>query len=116
MTDRAETVAQLKREFSAGLPDRLDRLTTGLSALRKTPNSETIETFYLEAHSLKGTAKAYGADQVARRASDLSSLAGAWHDRGSLPNADLETAETQLERLREAIEQYRQHADTGEQP
>lgn len=116
MTDRAETVAQLRKEFRAGLPERLARLMSGLAALRATPDSQTIETFYLEAHSLKGTARAYGAEHVALRAADLSSLAGAWHDSGSLPKAELETAETQLERLRQAIEQYRQHADAGEQP
>jgi chemotaxis protein histidine kinase CheA len=115
MTDHAHTVAQLEREFRASLPNRLARLMNGLVALQLTPDRQTIEAFYLEAHSLKGTAKAYGADHVALRAAGLSSLAGAWHDSGSLPTADLETAETQLERLREAIEQYRQHIDAGEQ-
>ena len=112
MTDRADTVAQLKREFSAGLPDRLERLVTGLAALRNAANSKAIEAFYLEVHSLKGTAKAYGADHVARCAGDLSSLAGTWYDGGSTPVMEIGVAAERLEHLREAIEQYLEHTES----
>ncbi len=108
MTDLADTFDELKREFSAGLPARLDRLTIGLASLRTAPMPDVIEKFYLEAHSLKGTAKAYGADHVASCAGDVSSLAGVWYDGGPMPDAELETAAEHLERLRHAIEQYRQ--------
>jgi chemotaxis protein histidine kinase CheA len=114
MTEHEETIAELRREFSAGLPHRLEQLDTALASLRDAPSRAGIETFYLQAHSLKGTANAYGATELAECATHVSSLAGAWYDAASVPAEDLGTAAARLDALRNAVADYQEQLAAGE--
>ena len=108
MAELNDAVAQLRREFCAGLPQRLDRLDFALTALRRAPSPEMIEIVHLQSHSLKGTALAYGAEEVARHAAVLSGRASGWLDGAPPLTADLTVATEQLELLKQAVDRYRQ--------
>jgi HPt (histidine-containing phosphotransfer) domain-containing protein len=101
-----EAVAEVRREFDEGLLDRLDTLTTALGILTQGFKSDAAESFFFNAHSLKGTAGAFGADDLVPPARELSDRARRWLKQGQTSAQELTEAREGLERLREAVSGY----------
>ncbi|UCF40914.1 MAG: Hpt domain-containing protein [Gemmatimonadota bacterium] len=104
---RAAAVAQVRREFADGLAARLEAMRAALDQLARGYDQEVAESLYRRAHSLKGTAASFGADDLAAHAAPLADLGAGWtHARAVTPDAVASASEL-LERLGAAAAQYR---------
>ena len=106
-TGEHDPVAQIRREFSAGLPARVERMRSALDAVAHGYDAAMAETFYHAAHSLQGTAASFGAHELVDHAAFLAELGRRWLRVGGVTAEQLSSAAGELERLRMAIEQYR---------
>jgi len=105
--NRAAAFAQVRREFADGLAARLDAMRAALDQLARGYDQEAAESLYRRAHSLKGTAASFGADDLAAHAAPLADLGAGWtHARAVTPHAVASAGEL-LERLGAAAAQYR---------
>ena len=100
-------VAQIRREFSAGLPARVERMRSALDAVAHGYDAAMAETFYHAAHSLNGTAASFGAHELVDHAAFLAELGRRWLRVRAVTAEQLSSAAGELERLRLAVEQYR---------
>jgi hypothetical protein len=103
-----ETVAALRREFAAGLPERLAALQLALDGLRRGVTRDTIQAFHLPTHALTGTAGSYDAHELVPHVARLATLGRRWRDAGAASPAELDEAARELDRLKSAIERFRQ--------
>ena len=101
-----EAVAEVRKEFDSGLSGRLNTLTSALDTLQQAFESGAAETFFFSAHSLKGTAGAFGADDLVEPARELSEISRGWLKRGEASTQELADARDELERLRQAVNGY----------
>ena len=101
-----EAVAEVRKEFDSGLSERLNTLTSALDTLQQAFESGAAETFFFSAHSLKGTAGAFGADDLVPPARELSDRARRWLKQGQTSAQELTEAREELELLREAVSGY----------
>ena len=108
MKDYERAVAALRREFAAGLEERLTRLRAALGRLEHDDTPEARQAFHLPAHSLKGTAAAYQADELVSHAARLTIMGRRWLDMGATPAAERAEAAVELAALEAAIVRYRQ--------
>ncbi len=106
-TGEHDPVAPIRREFSAGLPARVERMRSALDALARGYDAAMAETLYYAAHSLKGTAASFGAHELVDHAAFLAELGRLWLRVQAVTTEQLSSASGELERLRMAIEQYR---------
>ncbi len=105
-TGEHDPVAPIRREFSAGLPARVERMRSALDAVAHGYDAAMAETLYYAAHSLKGTAASFGAHELVDHAAFLAELGSRWlHTRAVTPE-QLSAASGELERLGLAVEQY----------
>ncbi|UCF18743.1 MAG: Hpt domain-containing protein [Gemmatimonadota bacterium] len=101
-----QILKQIQREFREGLPARLERIRAALTVLAEGYDAEAVEVFYRTAHSLKGTAPSFDADELVDPASALAESGRRWCEEGALDSADLAAAFTEFERLADAVERY----------
>jgi HPt (histidine-containing phosphotransfer) domain-containing protein len=102
----AELLAEIFREFREGLPDRLDTMRAALATLADGGEPAAVELFYRTAHSLKGTAPSFDADELVEPAASLADIGLSWYE-GAAPSADeIAAAQTVLEQLSEAVQSY----------
>ena len=102
-----DPVAQVRREFSAGLGARLDVMRSALNGVAHGYDAAMAETFYYAAHSLNGTAASFGAHELVDHAAFLAELGSRWlHARAVTPE-QLSAASGELERLGLAVAHYR---------
>ena len=106
-TGEHDPVAQIRREFSAGLPARVERMRSALDAVAHGYDAAMAENFYYAAHSLNGTAASFGAHELVDPAAFLAELGRRWLRVGAVTAEQLSLASDELERLRMAVEQYR---------
>ena len=106
-TGEPAPVAQIRREFSDGLPARVERMRSALDAVAHGYDAAMAETFYYAAHSLNGTAASFGAHELVDPAAFLAELGRRWLRVGAVTAEQLSSASGELERLRMAVEQYR---------
>ena len=106
-TGEHDPVAQIRREFSAGLPARVERMRSALDAVAHGYDAAMAETFYHAAHSLDGTAASFGAHELVDHAAFLAELGRRWLRVRAVTAEQLSSASGELERLRLAVEQYR---------
>ena len=102
-------MAQVRREFSAGLGARLDLMRSALDAVAEGGGVDpaTAESFYHAAHSLAGTAASFGAHELVDHAAFLAELGSRWLRTLTVTPEQLSAASGELERLRLAVEHYR---------
>lgn len=100
-------MAQVRREFSAGLGARLDLMRSALDTVAEGFDPAMAESFYHAAHSLNGTAASFGAHELVDHAAFLAELGRRWLRVGAVTAEQLSSASGELERLRLAVEQYR---------
>ena len=102
-----DPVAEVRREFSAGLGARLDLMRSALDAVAEGFDPAMAESLYHAAHSLEGTAASFGAHELVDHAAFLAELGRRWlHSRVATPE-QLSAASGELDRLRLAVEEYR---------
>ena len=101
-----DLLAEIYREFRDGLPARLETIRVSLEALAEGYDSEAAESFYRTAHSLKGTAPAFGAHGLVAPAAALADVGRRWFEEGAVGAAEASAALEELERLRIAVERY----------
>ncbi len=106
-------LAEIHREFREGLAGRLDRLQTSLDRLAAGYEREAAETFYRTAHSLKGTAPAFGAQALVEPAVELSSLGRRWFEAEAVDPDEIPGAREQLELLSAETERFIAEAESG---
>lgn len=97
----AEVLAQLRRDFAAGLPARLAQLRQALDELERAPSADAATALRLAAHSLVGTAATFGATQLTPHAEHLESLGRQWQQNG-VGQGDVRAARATLAELTEA--------------
>ena len=102
-----DPVAIVRREFSAGLDARLDRMRSALAVVAHGYEAAMAETFYHAAHSLKGTAASFGADELVDHAAFLADLGRRWLHIQAVTPEELSSASGELDGLGLAVEQYR---------
>ena len=102
-------MAQVRREFSAGLGARLDLMRSALDAVADGEGFDPAmaESFYHAAHSLEGTAASFGAHELVDHAVFLAELGRRWVRVRTVTVEESSSASGELERLGLAVEQYR---------
>ncbi len=109
-----DPVAQIRREFSAGLPARVERMRSALDALGEGFDPAMAETFYLAAHSLEGTAGSFGAHELVDHSAFLAELGSRWLHTLAVTPEQLSAASGELERLGLAVEHYTTRAEQSD--
>jgi chemotaxis protein histidine kinase CheA len=106
-----DPLAEVRKEFSQGLPQRLEAMQGALAVLRDGYDEGRAEIFYHRAHSLKGTAASFDADELAKHAAELADLGRRWMERKAVKAAEVEQAEAALHRLDAAMQAYRREVE-----
>ncbi len=107
-------MAQIRREFSAGLGARLDLMRSVLDAVAEGFDAAMADSFYHAAHSLEGTAASFGAHELVDHAVFLAELGRRWVRVGTVTVEESLSASGELERLGLAVEQYRARIDRSD--
>jgi len=106
-----QLLAEVHREFRAGLADRVETLRSALARLAGGYDRAAADAFYRTAHTLKGTAASFEADELVEPAAALTDLGLRWFEGGALDPPEVDAALRQLERLVEAIKSYRERVE-----
>lgn len=101
-----ELLTEVYREFREGLAERSAQMRAALEALTAGYEAEATEIFYRTAHSLKGAAPSFGADELVGPATALAEVGRRWFEGEFVNDDELEVAFHDLERLDEAVERY----------
>ncbi len=101
-----EQLAEIFREFRDGLPGRLETMRSALEQLADGDAGEAAELFYRTAHSLKGTAPSFDADELVEPAAGLAGIGLAWYEGADPRDGELAAAFQELERLGAAVKRY----------
>jgi HPt (histidine-containing phosphotransfer) domain-containing protein len=97
----AAVLAELRREFLAGLPARLAQLRQALDELERAPTPDAAAQLRLAAHSLLGTAATFGATELTPHAEHLEALGRQWQHR-AVQTPELQQARRTLDALSHA--------------
>lgn len=109
MVDRhAEELRAVWREFVEGLPERERALRQALEQLKQGYSRPAAEAFYLKAHSLKGTAGAFQADELVPPAATLAAKAKRWLQQERAGQDELDEAARDLALLVQAMASYKE--------
>lgn len=101
-----EILAEIHREFREGLPERLEEIRSALYALRDGYSHAAAELFYRSAHSLKGAAPSFAADELVDPASALAEVGRHWYEESAVNRVELEAALDDVDRLAVSIERF----------
>jgi chemotaxis protein histidine kinase CheA len=95
-----EVLAELANEFAAGLPARVAVMREAVQEISKRRSIEAAHRVRLTAHTLAGTASAFGAAELVPHAERLESLGKEWQERnGASTRAGVTVARRALEVL-----------------
>lgn len=72
--DIDDKLAKLAEEFKKKLPSRIDELKQVWQNVLEEPSESSLDFFHLKAHSLQGTAKTYGYQELGKKAGDLEKI------------------------------------------
>lgn len=112
--DPARELEAVRREFAQGLGARVELLRAALERLSRGFSRDGAEALYLPAHSLKGTAASFGAEELVPHAMQLAALAHEWLETGAPPPAEVRRAAEELDRLEAAAARYRTRTADGD--
>jgi HPt (histidine-containing phosphotransfer) domain-containing protein len=100
-----EVLQELANEFAAGLPARAAVIGEAIEEIAQRRSLEAAQRVRLTAHSLAGTASAFGASELVPHVERLESLGKEWMERnGAATKASVVVARRALEMLSESIE------------
>ncbi len=108
-----ELLTEVYREFREGLPARLAQMRTALETLVGGYEPGATEVFYRTAHSLKGAAPSFGAEQLVDAAAALAETGRRWFEGGFVDDEELRAAFQDLGELDEAVEHYVSEMEGG---
>lgn len=106
-----ELLAEVYREFRDGLADRVEALRSALERLAGGHDAGAADSFYRTAHTLKGTAASFEADELVGPAKALADVGLRWLEEAELDPLEVEAAVLELERLEEAVRRYTDRAE-----
>jgi DNA-binding response OmpR family regulator len=72
--DDAQLISDLEAEFSAELPEKLERLRLAVQEFTQRPSNDSYEAALLLVHKLHGSAGMYGMDALGERAGHLEKM------------------------------------------
>jgi chemotaxis protein histidine kinase CheA len=101
-----DAVAEIRQEFDRGLQGRVDTLDSMLAVLAEHFDGKAVETFFYQAHSLKGTAGSFEAFQLIEPATRLAELAREWLRTAAVTSQELAQARRELKRLSQGVAEY----------
>ncbi|NIN71400.1 MAG: hypothetical protein GTO46_05580 [Gemmatimonadetes bacterium] len=101
-----ELLAEVYREFRDGLARRIDTIRSALERLASAYDAGAADTFYRTAHTLKGTAASFEADELVDPAEGLADLGLRWFEDGDLDPLEVSAAFRHLEELEGAVQRY----------
>jgi chemotaxis protein histidine kinase CheA len=104
---------EIHREFRDGLPDRVEAIRSALERLAGGYDAEVAEEFYRTAHSLKGTAPSFDADELVEPAAALAAAGLGWCEECELEVGEVSAAIEELERLSEAVNAFTARMEGG---
>lgn len=107
----AELLAEIFREFREGLADRLETMRSALAELADGGEPAAVELFYRTAHSLKGAAPSFDADELVEPATNLADIGLAWYEGGAPSEDEIAAAYRALEQLGAAVRDYAKRAE-----
>lgn len=102
----ANALAEVQQEFQQGLTDRLSLMESAFAKLEEGFDTDAAQKIFHQAHSLKGTAGAFGADTLVGPAREISAIARGWVDRTDTTESELSDVRRELGRLRQAVTDY----------
>jgi chemotaxis protein histidine kinase CheA len=106
-----ELLAEVYREFREGLAGRVETMRSALERLARGYDAGAADTFYRTAHTLKGTAASFEADELVEPATALADVGLRWFDGGELDRLEVDAAFGHLERLVAAVRRYTERAE-----
>jgi chemotaxis protein histidine kinase CheA len=106
-----ELLAEVYREFRAGLAARVHTLRSALERLAAGYDAGAADTFYRTAHTLKGTAASFEADELVDPAKCLAEVGLRWFEDGELDLLEVKAAFRHLEELERAVRRYVERAE-----
>ncbi|UCC81737.1 MAG: Hpt domain-containing protein [Gemmatimonadota bacterium] len=101
-----ELLAEVYREFRDGLAGRADTIRSALERLAAGYDAGAADTFYRTAHTLKGTAASFEADELVEPAKGLADVGLRWLEDGELDPLEVKAAYRHLEELEGAVQRY----------
>jgi len=100
-----EVLQELANEFAAGLGARAAVILEAIDEISRQRSADAAHRLRLTAHSLAGTASAFGASELVPHASRLESLGKEWQERhGAATKASIVVARRALESLTVSID------------
>ena len=81
-------------------------MRTALATLSAGFEQASAETFFLQAHSLKGTAGAFEASELEKHAIVLADIGRGWWSGESISDDGIESAGKELKLLAQAVERF----------
>lgn len=105
-----ELLAEVYREFREGLAGRVEALQSALRRLAGGYDAGAADTFYRTAHTLKGTAASFEADELVEPAAALVEIGLRWLEGAELDLPEVAAASRRLEELEEAVRRYVERA------
>lgn len=100
-------LASIRREFCDGLATRIETLRSALIDLDAGYSIDLAQRFFRAAHSLRGTAPSFGANEVAEHAAILAEAGRAWVSIGHISTKQLRAAWREVEHLSAAAERFK---------
>jgi HPt (histidine-containing phosphotransfer) domain-containing protein len=94
-----EVLQELASEFAAGLPARVAVMREAVDEMEREPSIDAAHRLRLTAHSLAGTASAFGASELVPHAERLESLGKSWSAQGSVVTGSIDEARRVLDSL-----------------
>ncbi len=101
-----ELLAEVYREFRDGLAARVGTIRSALERLAAGYDAGAADAFYRTAHTLKGTAASFEADELVDPAKNLADLGLRWFEEGELDLVEVKGAFGHLEELEAAVRRY----------
>jgi HPt (histidine-containing phosphotransfer) domain-containing protein len=100
-----EVLAELANEFAAGLSARAAVMREAIDEMELRRNADAATRLRLTAHTLAGTASAFGANELVPHAERLESLGRTWQDKIATATAtSIGEARRALDKLTSAIQ------------
>lgn len=106
-----ELLAEVYREFRDGLAARVHTIRSALERLAAGYDASAADTFYRTAHTLKGTAASFEADELVGPAKGLADVGLRWFELAELNLLEVKAALQQLEELEGAVKRYVERAE-----
>ncbi|MGD2217868.1 MAG: Hpt domain-containing protein [Gemmatimonadales bacterium] len=106
-----ELLAEVYREFRDGLAGRVEALRATLERLAGGYDASAADTFYRTAHTLKGTAASFEADELVEPAKGLAEVGLRWLEGGDFDPLEVAAAFRQLEELEGGVQRYMERVE-----